>query len=133
MTPIGWVGGTALMIRAATVAEIGALDEHIFMYGEDIEWCMRAHDHHWGVAIHNQATITHLQTQSSSSENALKGELLGYLYIWSKHKPFWQIPVARSILLLGIFLRIGIFSLLGKIARAKIYYRIFKAISNNNA
>lgn len=133
LTPSGWVGGTALMIRREVIDEIGALDEHIFMYGEDVEWCMRAQAHHWDVAIHNHAYITHLQAQSSSSENALKGELLGYQYIWSKHKPFWQIPIAKTILLLGIFLRIGIFSVLGKTAQAKLYYRIFKTISKVNA
>ena len=133
LTPSGWVGGTAMMIRREVIDEIGALDEHIFMYGEDVEWCMRAQAHHWDVAIHNHAYITHLQAQSSSSENALKGELLGYQYIWSKHKPFWQIPIAKTILLLGIFLRIGIFSVLGKSSQAKMYYRIFKTISKDNA
>lgn len=128
LTPKDWVGGTALMIKKETIAEIGLLDQKIFMYGEDIEWCIRARAHQWDVAIHNQAFITHLQNQSGSSEQALKGELLGYLYIWSKHKPLWQLPLVRAILLLGIFLRICIFSAIGKTATAKLYYRIFTSI-----
>jgi len=128
-----WVGGTALMISREAVKEIGLLDEHIFMYGEDVEWCMRARAHHWDVAIHNSAYITHLQSRSSSSENALRGELLGYVYIWSKHKPLWQLPIAKAILLLGVLLRIIIFSVLNKRAKAQVYLRILHAIAKSAA
>lgn len=129
LTSMGWVAGTALMIKREVVEEIGLLDEHIFMYGEDVEWCMRAQAHHWDVAIHNTAMITHLQSQSAGKERALRGELLGYLYIWSKHKPFWQIAVARTLLLYGCFIRCTIFSLMGEMAKANIYYRIMKTIA----
>jgi hypothetical protein len=123
-----WVGGTALMIKRATVTEIGLLDENIFMYGEDVEWCMRARAHHWDVAIHNGAYITHLQSQSSTSQNALKGELLGYLYIWSKHKPLWQLPLVKAIVLIGIILRISLFHLLNQPAKAQVYTHILNSI-----
>lgn len=129
LTSIGWVAGTAMLIKREVIEEIGTLDEHIFMYGEDVEWCMRAQAHHWDVAIHNTAKITHLQSQSAGKERALTGELLGYLYIWSKHKPFWQITVARTLLLYGCFIRCTIFSLLGNMTKAKAYYRIMKTIA----
>ncbi len=128
-----WVGGTAMMVKRAVIDEIGLLDEHIFMYGEDVEWCMRARSHHWDVAIHNHAYITHLQSKSGSSENALRGELLGYLYIWSKNKPLWQLPIAKGILLFGVLLRIIIFSILGKRAKAATYLTILHSIQKNAA
>lgn len=127
-----WVGGTALMIKRATINEIGLLDDHIFMYGEDVEWCMRAAAHHWDVAIHNSAYVTHLQNKSGSSENALKGEMLGYIYIWSKNKPLWQLPVAKAILLFGVFLRILLFSITNNQQKAATYLRILHAIQKSS-
>lgn len=129
---VDWVGGTAMMIKREVINEIGLLDEKIFMYGEDVEWCMRARAHHWDVAIHNGAYITHLQSQSSGSENALRGELLGYLYIWSKHKPLWQLPLAKGILLFGILLRIIIFSVLNQRTKAQTYLRILHSIQKSS-
>ena len=105
-----WVGGTAMMIKRKMLEEIGDLDSNIFMYGEDVEYCLRAKKHHWDVAIDPQAQVTHFGSASSSSKNALLGEIKGYLYIWAKHKPAWQTPFLKFILLTGCWLRIIIFS-----------------------
>ena len=106
----GWVGGTAMMIRKEVIKEIGLLDDGIFMYGEDTEYCMRANHHHWDVAIDPQAKITHFGQASSSSANAIKGEFKSYTYNWSKHKPLWQVPLVKTILRMGAFLRVIAFS-----------------------
>lgn len=104
-----WVAGTVMMIKRAVIDEIGLLDDEIFMYGEDMEYCLRAAHHHWDCAIDLQAEIVHYGSASSSSKNAIVGEMKAYRYIWSKHKPLWQIPVARVILVLGCLLRILVF------------------------
>lgn len=106
---LDWVGGTAMMIRREVITEIGPLDDNIFMYGEDIDFCMRAKNHHWDVAVLPEAKITHFGSASSSSRNAILGELKGYIYIWSKHKPIWQKPLAKWLVQLGILLRIILF------------------------
>lgn len=110
LQPMGWVGGTALCASKKMLQEIGPFDENIFMYGEDMELCLRAHHHHWDVAVHPSAHIVHLQNMSSSSKNAIIGELIGYLYIWSKHKPLWQIDFATFFVSMGALLRIILFS-----------------------
>ena len=106
----GWVGGTAMMIRKEVIDEIGLLDDAIFMYGEDTEYCMRANHRHWDVAIDPQAKITHFGQASSRSANAIKGEFKSYTYNWSKHKPLWQIPIVKLILKMGAVLRVIAFS-----------------------
>lgn len=125
---MGWVGGTALLISKQTVAEIGMLDDAIFMYAEDIEWCMRAHDHHLDVVIHPEAQVVHLQNKSGSSEKAIVGEFKGYRYLWSKHKPLWQQPLVVFILKSGAYLRQAIYSLLGNTKQAKVYSTIAHTI-----
>jgi GT2 family glycosyltransferase len=104
-----WVAGTAMMVKHSVFSEIGLLDENIFMYGEDIEFCLRAKHHHYDIAIHPQAAITHIQSASSSPAKAIIGEFNGYLYIFAKHKPTWQLPIARAILRVGAYLRLLLF------------------------
>ncbi|HEX9817928.1 MAG TPA: glycosyltransferase family 2 protein [Patescibacteria group bacterium] len=125
LTPVDWVGGTAMMIRREVIDEIGLLDDNIFMYGEDIEYCLRAKRHHWDIAIAPQAKIVHLANASSGSENALTGEIKGYVYLWAKFKPHWQMPLAKTILGLGVFLRAILFStVVFNTKKAGIYWRI---------
>jgi len=109
----GWVGGTAMLIRRAVFSEIGFLDEHIFMYGEDVEFCLRARAHHWDVVIHPTARVTHIQSASAGTSAALVGEAKGYSYIWAKHMPSWQQPILTAILRIGALLRMVLFTLLG--------------------
>lgn len=107
--PKEWVGGTAMALRREMIEEIGLLDDRIFMYGEDVEYCLRASQHHWDIAECLDAKITHLGSASGSSTRAIVGELTGYLYIWSKHKPAWEYMVAKALIQLGCHLRILLF------------------------
>jgi len=116
-----WIAGTAMMIRRELIDDIGMLDGNIFMYGEDQEYCMRARNHHWDIAIHPKAKITHFGCASSSSRNAIHGEFKGYLYIWKKHMPNWQLPILKTILYIGAILRQFIYTLRGKEVPASIY------------
>jgi len=108
----GWVAGTAMMLRKELIEDIGALDENIFMYGEDVEYCMRAKHHHWDIAIDPTAKVVHFGSASSSSETAILGEIQSYLYIWAKHKPHWQRKFLKAILYSGILLRIFLFGVI---------------------
>jgi hypothetical protein len=117
-----WVGATAMMVPSKTIEEIGSFDQNIFMYGEDVELCIRAQNHHWDVAIHPEAQVVHLGSASSSSKRAIHGEFKGYQYIWAKHKPHWQVDPAKQILRLGAALRVLLFgTILRDSAKADIY------------
>ena len=116
-----WVAGTAMLIKRSVIDRIGYLDKNIFMYGEDQEFCLRAKNHHFDIAIHPAAKITHLGSASSSSKNAILGEFKSYLYIWKKHFPAWQQPLLRLILKAGALWRYLIYRLTGKGLQATIY------------
>jgi len=129
MKQLDWVGGTAMMVRRAVFQEIGTLDQNIFMYGEDIEFCMRAKNHHWDVAIEPDAKILHIGGASSSLGNAVIGEFKGYIYIWAKHKPVWQMPLVKLILKAGAISRIVLFgTILNDGTKADVYRRIKKTV-----
>ena len=125
---VGWVGGTAMLIKQSLWNEIGPLDENIFMYGEDIELCIRAKQNGAKIGIIHSASIIHLGSASSSSKNALIGELKGYKYIWKKHKPSWQQPLLKMILTTGVILIIIIFGMILRQAKGKIYIDALKVI-----
>ncbi len=130
-TAKSWVGGAAMMVKKEVFDEIGMLDSNIFMYGEDVEFCMRAKKHHWDIAIQPNAHITHFGSASSSSENAILGEIKGYIYIWAKHKPLWQMWFLKFLLFWGALLRIIIFgTILRDRKRAGVYRKALGIILN---
>ena len=56
---VGWTWGTALICRRQAVAEIGLLSERFFLYGEDVEWCLRMREAGWQVWFCPTAEVTH--------------------------------------------------------------------------
>ena len=68
---VGWVPGTALIIRPEAAREVGELREDLFMYGEDLEWCWRMRGAGWRIGVCTAATFRH---RTSSSARATFGE-----------------------------------------------------------
>lgn len=127
LIPRDWVGGTALFTSQKVLKDIGAFDPNIFMYGEDVELCLRAKHHHYDIGIDPTARIIHLQNASSSSGNAIKGEFLGYKYIFAKHYSSSTAALAKIILQIGALLRIFLFGiLLQQKQKAEIYKSVLK-------
>jgi GT2 family glycosyltransferase len=122
-----WVGGTAMLVSKKVWDKLNGLDGKIFMYGEDMEFCLRAHHQSIKIGLINNAQITHLGSASSSNKNAIHGEIKGYLYIWKKHYPAWQLPILKLILRIGIVLRVLLF---GMILRDKNKGEIYRTALN---
>jgi GT2 family glycosyltransferase len=121
----GWVAATAVMVKRSLITEIGELDSNIFMYGEDMEWCVRAQAHHWDVAINHSAQIMHYGSASSHSSRAIIGELTAYTYIWAKHKPQWQRVFLKLLLIVGCGLRVLLFGTILKQPKRAEPYKMF--------
>lgn len=129
LTQKDWVAATAMIIKREVINEIGLLDKDIFMYGEDVEYCLRAKNHHWDVAIDPNSHITHLGSASSSAKNAIIGEFKAYIYIWSKHKPIWQMWFVKAILWWGSLLRLLIFgTIINDQQKKQAYTQILKEV-----
>jgi N-acetylglucosaminyl-diphospho-decaprenol L-rhamnosyltransferase len=56
---VGWVQGSALMIRHKVYRQIGGLDEQYVMYSEELDWCKRAGAAGWRVVYLGDAQIIH--------------------------------------------------------------------------
>ncbi|GAB4570396.1 MAG: glycosyltransferase family 2 protein [Anaerolineae bacterium] len=62
---VGWMQGSALMVRREVVEQIGGLDEGYVMYSEEMDWCKRAADAGWRLVYVGAAQIVHHGGKSS--------------------------------------------------------------------
>jgi len=101
------VSGAFLMIRRKTVEEIGLLDERFFMYGEDLDWCLRVKRAGWTVVYDPSAAIIHYKGQSAkynSRRAALEFHRAMYLF-HRKHFAARCSPLTNILIYAGILCR----------------------------
>jgi N-acetylglucosaminyl-diphospho-decaprenol L-rhamnosyltransferase len=65
------VCGACLLIRRAVIERIGYLDERFFMYGEDLDWCLRTRQAGWTVRYEPAIVVQH-QHGAASRQRALR-------------------------------------------------------------
>jgi N-acetylglucosaminyl-diphospho-decaprenol L-rhamnosyltransferase len=84
----GYMEGAYLMTRREAVEQIGGLDERIFMYAEDVDWCYRFHQAGWEVWYLPQVSIIHHGGQSSKKRRGrMEAELYrSRVYFFRKHR-----------------------------------------------
>jgi GT2 family glycosyltransferase len=76
------VSGCCLMARRDVVDAIGLLDESIFAFGEDIDWCVRAKKAGWEVWFYPESEIIHLKGQGGVHSKP-------YRKVWGMHQGMW--------------------------------------------
>jgi hypothetical protein len=59
------VWGAAMIVRREVFEQTDGFDERIFMYGEDLEWCMRVRDREWRISFTPDSSIIHLNHKSA--------------------------------------------------------------------
>jgi GT2 family glycosyltransferase len=81
------LNGWFWMTRRSAIADVGVLDERFFIYGEDIDWCRRFHDHGWRVVFNPGSSALHYGGASSSlapTRFYIELQVANMAY-WSKH------------------------------------------------
>ncbi len=124
---LGWVSGTAMMIRRQVLDQVGYLSEEFFMYGEDVEFCMRVKRANWIIVSAPRAKITHLSHKSSGGlpTAAYVGEFKAIKIIFEK-KTKLEFILVRAVLKLGALLRMIIFGILqGRKTSYEAYKKAF--------
>lgn len=91
--PVDVLVGCFSMIRRETFDDVGLLDENLFMYGDDVDWCRRARNAGWEVvfypgarAIHDRGKIT-----APYPVRFALAQQRSVLYYWRKHHGFWGV------------------------------------------
>jgi len=107
--------GCFSMIRRETFDVVGLLDENLFMYGDDVDWCRRCWNAGWQVvfypgarAIHDRGKIT-----APYPVRFAVAQQKSVLYYWAKHHSFFGVLGIRSIMLFHHLMRYTIAVLSG--------------------
>jgi|SRR5687768_1830282 len=78
---VDWISGACLIHRRSLLEDVGALDEHFFMYIEDIDFCLRAHGAGWNVHYNPALRVLHHIAGSSRQ--------VPFSMIVELHKSIW--------------------------------------------
>ncbi len=120
-----WLGGTALLVRRDLYQSLAGLDEHFFMYGEDVEFCLRVKAGHFPIHYFAAPTVVHLGQASGNSQKAILGEFAGLKYIYQKHQPPVTLFWLRVLLKTGALLRTIMYTFTGNSNRRDSYAKAF--------
>lgn len=137
MLEVDALSGAFMMLRSEAIKQVGLLDEDIFMFGEDIDWCWRVKQAGWTVVYVPQSVVYHYHGASSrfrrigSTINLHKGMEVFY----RKHmaKKYW--PVFNLLVYAAIWSRAAVFvclSALQQLVPAKKVENIFEHDVNEN-
>jgi len=100
------VSGAFLLIRRAVVDQIGLLDEAFFIYGEDVDWCVRAKSAGWKVMYTPEAEILHYKGGCSANSRRTAYEFYRAMYLFHrKHFAKNHSPVTNLLICIGIVIR----------------------------
>ena len=98
------LSGSCMMVRRQAIDKIGLLDEDIFMFGEDIDWCWRIKQAGWSVFYLPSAVIYHVHGASSrlrpvgATINLHKGmEVFYRKHLAANHSPIFNAFVYAAI------------------------------------
>ena len=105
--PVGWASAAALMIARPAFERVGGLDEHIFMYLEEVDWCRRAASAGLGVRYEPTARVVHPSPPPSRGVTPpiyLK-HLRSRVYYFRKHHGPVAALAAKAILYASLALK----------------------------
>lgn len=124
---VDWVTGACFIFSREIIEKAGLLDENIFMYGEELEWCFRIKKSGLNIVYTPAANILHHKGASSAGAEGIIEEFKAILYLYTKHQSAWELPLVRLLLKLGALLRIVIFGIIGRHRnRVSLYAKAFK-------
>jgi len=96
---VDWLGGAAFMMPRCVLDEIGHFDERYFVYSEEEDLCLRAHQAKYRVVYYPHAEVIHLEGKSSEQ---VPGKASRYFWesklaFFYKYYPAWRVEVFRHI------------------------------------
>jgi len=111
---VGWVTGACLLVRRTAADQVGLLDPAIFMFYEDLEWCLRIRKGGWKVFYHAFSRVLHLGGQSTRQNF---GQMLvishqSLFYWYSKHFSSLEVVILRLLTPVEMLLRSLVWGLL---------------------
>lgn len=98
---VEWISGCAILVRRATIDQVGMLDSEYFLYWEEIEWCIRAREAGWRIVNVPHARLWHKGVQRHYQPKPYVTYYVtrNRLHTLAKHHAPWQV---RMTALFGV-------------------------------
>jgi len=106
-TTVDFVIGAALVVRREVIEQVGMMDENLFFYNDDLDWCMSIRKAGWKIYFVPQAEIIHYGGYSSKRTFNAKLFIEGFrggLYFCRKHYGELAYKTYRVFLILFLLL-----------------------------
>ena len=99
--------GAVLMLRRASVEQVGDFDTDFFMFSEETDLCYRMKEAGWTVEFSPEAEFVHVGGASTKPEwnRMYREQLRGHLLFLAKHQSLSQAERARRMLVRALRLR----------------------------
>jgi len=88
ITRTGFVSGGCMLLRSSEFRKLGGFDKNLFMYMEDMEYCLRLKKKGLFVVFYPALIVSHASHGSSGRPYAIASIYKGVLYIYKKHMDY---------------------------------------------
>lgn len=119
------VSGCCLMARREVLRGIGPLDEAIFGFGEDIDWCFRAIKAGWEVWYWPKSVITHLKGRGGAHSKPYKKLRAIHQAMWVFYSKHLSADYSRPV---SALVRLGIWASLALSVTVFTTGRLFRRV-----
>lgn len=122
---VDFVIGAALLVKRVVIQKVGLMDENLFFYNDDLDWCRSIRKASWKVYFVPQAEIVHYGGYSSSRTFNPRLFIEGFkggLYFCRKH--YGELAYNLYRFLLCLFLSVSLPFLLRDIPKLRAYLSV---------
>jgi N-acetylglucosaminyl-diphospho-decaprenol L-rhamnosyltransferase len=102
---VGWISGAIMMLRREAYRAIGGMDERLFFYNEEVEWCWRAQRRGWQSLLVPRRVL-HLGGSSTPSDPRFIAEGVRGGLLLTRDYLFWLHGLHRKAIWLEAILRL---------------------------
>ncbi|MCH7575393.1 MAG: glycosyltransferase family 2 protein [Candidatus Marinimicrobia bacterium] len=118
---VDYITGCAMLIRRAVLEQIGELDERFYLYGEDVDYSLRAKASGYRLRLVPGATMRH-KVSASLGPTSLRKFLIrtrSNLRLYRKYAPVWSWFTTIPIFAVLDAVRAALLLVTGKLSRLK--------------
>ncbi len=110
---VNWVMGACFLFKKELTEKIGILDENLFMYMEEVEFCYRAKLNGYETYFTPEATVVH--KERAGNPNNKTGAVIniykGLMYFYKKYYPEFDLVILKTVLKI----KAGILTIFGRL------------------